>query len=277
MRLLWSFLTIGFGVYLGFALLLFLFQERFIFFPTSHLGATPQAIGLTYESVRLTTGDGVGLHGWYLPAAEPEKTLLFFHGNAGNISDRLESLEIFHRLGLNCLIIDYRGYGESEGKPSEEGLYLDAEAAWRYLTETRGVPAERIVIFGRSLGGGVASWLANKHSPSALIIESGFSSVPELAKKYYPYLPVRLIARMRFDTLQRVKSIHAPLLVVHSREDELIPFEHGERIHAAANDPKSLLTIRGGHNDGFFVSGEEYVRGLARFIENPERANDGAP
>ncbi|MCP4041937.1 MAG: alpha/beta hydrolase, partial [Gammaproteobacteria bacterium] len=178
--MLWSLFTIVALVYLGLTLLLYLKQESFVFIPTRTLVYTPKDAGLSYEEVQFRSSSGTPLHGWFVPAPNAGFTLLFLHGNAGNISNRLDSLRIFHQLGLNCLIFDYSGYGQSGGKASEKGSYRDAEAAWRYLVEKRGIPPHRIIFFGRSLGSAVASWLATQHPPHALILESPFTSVPDL-------------------------------------------------------------------------------------------------
>jgi hypothetical protein len=167
---------------------LFLAQPGMIFYPTVTLAATPRDWGLDYQDLVLSTEDGVRLHGWYIPAEGSQRVLLFFHGNAGNISHRGESIAIFHRLGLSVLIIDYRGYGRSEGTPSEDGLYRDARAAWRWITEEQGLPAEQIVLFGRSLGGAVAANLAAEVQPGGLILESSFSSARDAARVIFPLL-----------------------------------------------------------------------------------------
>ena len=253
-------------VYVGLAALLYLFQSRLIYFPMREIAATPKAVGLAYEGVRFTAEDGTVLDGWFIPAGTPRATLLFFHGNAGNISHRLDSLVIFHRLGLSTFIFDYRGYGRSEGRPTEEGTYQDAMAAWRYLTEERGVSPEKIVLFGRSLGGSVAAWLAARHTPGALIVESTFTSVPDFASEMYPWLPARWLTRFRYDAVKHLSSITCPVLVVHSRDDEIIPVGHGRRLYEAAREPRQFLEIRGGHNGGFLQSGKEYIDGLERFL-----------
>ena len=174
-------------------LYLFFVQARLIYYPnipSRKLTASPSDIGLDYESVTLNTSDHVTLHGWFVPAPDRRGCLLFFHGNAGNISHRLDSLKIFHDLGLSVLIIDYRGYGKSQGSISEHGTYLDADAAWSYLTESRRIPAQEIVVFGRSLGAAVAANIASRKTPGALILESAFTSIPDMAAKLYPFLPV---------------------------------------------------------------------------------------
>ncbi len=267
--MLWVLLLSLGGIYGGVALLLCLFQSQLMHLPnvpSRELVVTPSRIGLPYESVYLTTTDGVKLHGWFVPAQQPQMTLLFLHGNAGNISHRLDSLAIFHRLQLNTLIIDYRGYGQSVGKPSEAGLYRDAEAALRYLREVRGVPLQDIVIFGRSLGGAVAAWLAARQPGGALIIESSFVSAPALAADLYPFLPSRLLTFLRYDTLAHLKVVSSPVLVIHSRDDEIIPFQHGMQLFAAAHEPKQFVQIHGSHNEGFLQSKRYYINAIAEFL-----------
>ena len=253
--------------YLGTCLMLLALQSRLVFFPTREIEATPADAGLPYEDVSFTAADGTRLHGWWVPAPGARGTVLFFHGNAGNVSHRLHSLRSFHDLGMSTFIFDYRGYGRSEGVPSEEGTYRDAEGAWRWLTEERKVPPGEIVFFGRSLGGAVAAWLAGRHPPRALILESTFTSVPELGAELYPWLPVRLLARIRYDTLRLLPGVKCPVLVVHSPEDEVIPFRHGRRLYEAAPAPKEFLEIRGTHNTGFATTGAAYEEGILRFLE----------
>lgn len=266
---MWHALGILAAAYGGFALLLAIFQSRLVFYPETgrEVVATPGQIGLQYEDIQLKTADGIGLHGWYIPAPQPRGTVLFLHGNAGNISHRLDSVQMFHRLGYSTLIFDYRGYGNSGGTPSEQGTYRDAEAAWRYLTEQRHTPSCRIVLFGESLGGAVAAWLAARQRPAALVIASGFTSVPDLAQQLYPYLPVRWLARIRYDTRESLRSVTAPVLVAHSPEDDIIPFEHGRALFAAAHPPKQFLELAGGHNDGFIFMRETWVRALGDFLD----------
>jgi pimeloyl-ACP methyl ester carboxylesterase len=265
-RMVTTFIVIVVTLYLGLTLLLFLFQARFIYFPIAAWAATPARIGLPYETVTLTTSDGVDLSAWFIPAPEARHVLLFFHGNAGNISHRLTSIEQFHQLGLAVFIIDYRGYGQSEGSPTEAGTYLDAEAAWRYLIEEQGFKPSQIILFGRSLGGAVATWLAQHRRPAALIIESTFTSVPDMAAAQFPFLPTRLLTRIRYDTYTRLPQVTCPVLVIHSPEDEIIPYSHGERLFAVAPAPKMFLKLKGGHNDGFLLSGPAYEAGLQAFL-----------
>ncbi|NNC57634.1 MAG: alpha/beta hydrolase [Woeseiaceae bacterium] len=233
--------------------------------PGRTLTMTPADAGMDYEDVSIETADGVTLHGWFI-AGQTSRVLLFFHGNAGNISHRLNSIGQFQDLGFSVLIIDYRGYGQSGGRTTEKGIYRDADAAWRYLTEARGIAASDIVIFGRSLGASVASRLASKTQPLALIVESSFTSIPDIAQDLYPWLPARWLSRLSHATRDHVRDVRCPILVIHSRDDEIIPFRHGEAIFASANEPRTLLTIRGTHNDAFLLDGRAYVEGLRTFL-----------
>ena len=268
-NVIWSILLIAGGAYSALCLYLFLAQASLIFFPNTpsrELTASPADIDLEFESVSIKTADQVTLHGWFIPAPEEKGTLLFFHGNAGNISHRLDSIAQFQDLGLSVLIIDYRGYGKSEGRTTEKGIYRDADAAWRYLIESRGVAASDIVIFGRSLGASVASRLAIQHQPLALILESSFTSVPDIAQDIYPWLPVRWLSRLRHAARDYVRDVRCPVLVIHSRDDEIIPFHHSETIFASANEPRTLLAIRGTHNDAFLRDERNYIEGLRAFL-----------
>jgi len=254
------------SVSLLFLILIYLFQSRLIFFPQQDIVMTPADLNLPYEDVFLHTRDGTRIHGWYVRHGQPRATVLFFHGNAGNISQRLDSVERFYRMGLSVLIIDYHGYGRSGGTPSEAGTYQDARAAWAYLTGELKLPAQQVVLFGRSLGGAVAVWLAGESRPGALIIESTFTSVVDLGKRFYPYLPVQWLTRIRYPTLERIPRLKCPLLVIHSRDDEIIPFEHGQSLYQAARVPREFLEISGGHNDGYLLAGGKYFEALKSFI-----------
>jgi len=247
---------------------LYVMQPAMVFLPSRELAATPAKWDLEYEDVWLQTEEGVRLHGWYLPYPGARRVLLFFHGNAGNISHRQASLEIFHRLGLNVLILDYRGYGRSEGRPSEAGLYEDARAAWDYLLEVRGVAPSDIVLFGRSLGGAVAAELASRVQPGALILESTFSSARDLAREIYPLLSWLIVRRFEFDTAARLRTVSCPVQVVHSRDDEIIPFALGLRVFEAAREPKAFHELRGDHNGGFLLSQPGYEGALAGFLSD---------
>jgi fermentation-respiration switch protein FrsA (DUF1100 family) len=260
---------IVYGLFLGYVAimaLVFIGQKRMVYFPVKEISITPLDIGLAFEDVSLTTEDGTAISAWFIPADNERGVLLFCHGNAGNISHRLDSIRIFHDLGLSVLIFDYRGYGNSKGSSTEKGTYADAEAAWNYLTRERQYSPGRIILFGRSLGGSVASMLATRYRPAALIVESGFTSVPDLGKKLYPFLPVRLLSRYDYNTLMNVQRTDVPKLFIHSPDDEIIPYEHGRKLFEAAAGPREFLQIRGDHNYGFLNSGSSYIDGLDRFI-----------
>jgi len=258
------------GIYVLLTVALYLMQNRMVFLPNMPgraLTATPEDAGFAYQDVSITTRNGIRLHGWFIPAKQAKATVLFLHGNAGNISHRLDSIAIFRELGLDTLIIDYRGYGQSTGKPSEQGTYLDALAAWEYLVSKRGIAPDKIVIFGRSLGAAVASWLAARTTPGAVILESCFTSALDMAYRLYPFLPVRLITRLKYPAKENVKQLSSPLLVVHSREDEIIPFDMGQSIFAAAPEPKGMLVLTGDHNGGFLLNRKQYLAALGKFLD----------
>jgi uncharacterized protein len=268
---LMSFIAVAGLGYAGLVLVMYLSQASLLYLPdlpTRELVATPAAIGLEHESVELRTADGVALHGWFVPHPQPRGVLLFCHGNAGNISHRLESIRTFHELGLSVFIFDYRGYGRSEGSPSEQGTYLDAAAGWNHLVGERGIPPESVVVFGRSLGAAVAARLAADQPVAALIVESAFTSAPDLAAELYPWLPARWLTRFDYATADHLARLASPVLIIHSRDDEIVPFDHARRLYALAGEPKRLLELDGGHNDGFVVSHADYRAGLREFLDS---------
>ncbi len=266
LRMFWSAIGLIVIFYVGLTALLFLLQERLVYFPIRAWAATPADAGLPYEEIWFEAADGVKLSGWFIPAESARGVILFFHGNGGNISHRLWSLELFHRLGLSVFIVDYRGYGQSEGSPSEQGTYLDAEAAWRYLVEERQIPSTDIIIFGESLGGAVGTYLAQRHTPGALILLSTFTSVPDMGVQAYPFMPVRLLARVHYNSLERLPEINCPVLIIHSPADEIVPYRHGQQLFVAANEPKGFLEISGSHNEGPIISVAQYKAGLEAFF-----------
>ncbi len=253
-------------LYVAFAGFLYVRQGSMLYYPSGEIIQNPGDLGLAFEEVNLRTKDGVSLSAWYIPSGPERGVILFCHGNAGNISHRLDSIRIFHDLHLGVLIFDYRGYGKSKGSPTEEGTYLDAVSAWEYLVSQRQVAPERIILFGRSLGGSVAAELALRRKAGAIIVESCFTSVPDIGRKLFPFMPVRLLSRFHYSTVDKVGKIKIPKLFVHSPQDEVVPFDHGRSLYVHALPPKQFLEIRGGHNDGFLVSGTAYVNGLDRFI-----------
>lgn len=265
-RITLTVLTIVAVAYVGLCILLFLRQSHMVYFPLADVMQKPSDVGLAYESVALVTADNVRLAGWYVPCEGARGTVLMCHGNGGNIGDRLHPISLFHELGLNVLIFDYRGYGESTGKPSEEGTYQDAQAAWQYLVEKRNTPPDKIVVFGRSLGGAVAAGLAERATPAALILESTFTSIPDMGARLYPLLPIRLLSRYRYNTLARLERIHCPVLIAHSRDDEMIPFAQGQRLFVAAREPKIFVELTGDHNEGEVLASPAYRQALDAFL-----------
>lgn len=269
-RLLLSVLSIALLVYLGFGLLLFLMQQRMVHLPHvpgRELVATPGEIGLEWRDIEIVSTDGVKLHGWHLPGPPEAPTLLFFHGNAGNISHRLHSLQLFHELGLEVVIFDYRGYGRSQGRAREAGLHLDARAAADWLFDSLGADPARTIFFGRSLGGSLAASAARHRPPAALILESTLASAREAAADLYPIYPTRLLTRLQYATADYLREVDRPALIIHSRDDELIPFRHAEILVAAAGPNAQLLPIHGDHNHGYRASGAVYRDGLRKFID----------
>jgi pimeloyl-ACP methyl ester carboxylesterase len=247
-------------------------QRKLLFIPRAELTATPRQIGLAHEDIRLTNRLGTSIHGWWLPCDAPRFTLLFSHGNGGNLSHRLESLRIVHDLALSVLIYDYSGYGQSRGEPGEEATRADAQAAWDWLVREQGIDPRTIVLFGRSLGGAVSARLARDlatrgTSPAGLILESTFTSVPDMGAYIYPWLPVRLLSRYRYDSTTELSGLHLPALFLHSPDDDVVPYALGRKLHDEYRGPKTFLELQGDHNSGFLVTGQGYPDGLSQFLD----------
>jgi len=245
------------------------FEHRQVYCPSRRMEASPADFGRAYEDVYLTASDGVRLHGWFLPA-EPRSprgrfVFLLFHGNTGNISHRLDFASAWLELGVNLFLFDYRGYGQSEGQPSELGTYLDAQAAYEWLRQ-RGFPASNIIALGKSLGGGIASQLAVREAVGGLILQSTFTSIPALARELFPWLPITLLNTIKYDTLSRLPQIRIPLLIVHSRQDLVVRYPHAQQNFAAANEPKMFWEIPGSHTSVLEAGRAHYLRGLQNFL-----------
>jgi fermentation-respiration switch protein FrsA (DUF1100 family) len=243
-------------------------ENRFIFFPDKRIESTPRNWGLAYEDIYFTTQDGLRLNGWWVPGTGSPLTILWFHGNAGNISHRLDNITLRHdRLGTNIFIFDYREYGRSEGRASEEGTYHDGDAAIRYLRSRADIDPTKIVFLGESLGSAVAVEMAIRHGCAALILESPFLSIPEMAKTSFLFLPIGSLLRTRYDTLSKIGRVRAPLLIVHGENDEIVPIRQGQRLFEAAREPKEFYGIkRARHNDLYLVGGQAYLETLSRFL-----------
>lgn len=265
-RTLETFAILLLSVYIGIAIVILIFQTNFVYAPHREMITDPGKIGLEFENVRLITRDSVRLFGWFIPGTENNPVILFCHGKAGNISHRLETIRIFNRIGLSVFIFDYRGYGLSEGKPTEKGTYWDAEAAWAYLIHQRRIPASEIIVFGRSLGGAIAAWLAHIFKPKALIVESAFTSIQDVAAEMFPFLPVRKFSTIHYNTAEYIHAANCPVMVIHSRQDETVPFWHADELFQAAVEPKTLLEIKGRHNDGYLTSARFYEDNIKKFI-----------
>ncbi len=244
-------------------------EDSLIFYPTSEMDGNPKELGLSYDDIYFTTEDGVKLNGWFIPSSEGEFTLLWFHGNAGNISHRLQNIRLLHeKVKTHIFIIDYRGYGRSEGRVSEVGTYKDAEAALNYLRTQRDIGLQRIVLFGRSLGAAVAVHLAVREDALALILETPFGSIREMAKVVFPFLPIGPFLRTKYDVMGKIKQARQPVLVLHGDQDDIVPYAQGKKVFEAAPEPKEFYTIRGAnHNNTFVAGGDPYFSVLRSFIE----------
>ena len=220
------------------------------------------------EDVHFTASDGVRLHGWYIPSAGAKATLLWFHGNAGNITHRLGNIEMLKPLNLNIFIFDYRGYGKSEGVPDEKGIYSDSQAAYDWLVKVKNILPGEIILFGRSLGGICAVEVASGNSAAGLILESVFPSAGKMAEKIFPVLPLGGAIKSRFDAISKVPDLKLPKLFIHGTQDEIVPYKLGRELFSVAADPKEFYDIQGaGHNDTFLIGGAGYFNALGQFIK----------
>lgn len=265
--------------YIAICAFVFIGQSRYLYYPDPDIGLTPSYYNLCHENVFLKTDDEENIHGWFVhstnnsnvktltrPDTSNTVTVLFCHGNAGNIGDRVYSIKTFCDLGLDVFIFDYRGYGRSSGTASEQGTYRDAWAAWRYLVDEKGISPDRILIFGRSLGGAVAAWLAEKVNPGMLVLESTFTSVPDMARHMFPFLPSKFLCRFKYNTIDVIAKIRCPVIIAHSQDDEMIPIQHGKRLFERAAQPKKLVLMNGTHNSGGIDADSSYKSILAGYI-----------
>lgn len=239
-------------------------EARTIFYPMREIELLPKEINLDYEDIFLKTSDSIQINGWFISSQNAHYTILFCHGNAGNISHRLEKIKFFHTLGCNIFIFDYRGYGKSYGRPSEKGLYIDAQAAYDYLL-SRNINPEQIVGYGESLGGAVIIDLAFRNTLKGIIIDSTPSSAKDMVKVLYSFLPHWIFAS-RLDSENKIKSITIPKLIIHSTNDEIVPYNLGRKLFEFAAPPKYFLAIHGGHNSCFFESQDILREKIAEFL-----------
>ena len=251
--------------YVGFLL----FERSRVFKPTLAVDADPTSEGLAFEETHFVAEDGALLHGWWIEAEGARATVLYFHGSAGNIADRIETAKALHRLGLHIFLFDYRGYGRSKGFASEQGTYRDARAAYEVVrakyADTNEPP---VVLYGRSLGAAVAMHLAGERHTLGIVIEAAFTSIPDLGSELYPALPVRRFGRIKYESLSRIRRLHMPKLIAHSRDDIFISPEHGQRLYEAAPEPKRFAELRGAHGDPGWIHTPGYWEILDTFIAN---------
>jgi len=255
------------AIYVVTAVYKYVVQSSYVYSPKKDIVGNPFDLKLYFEEVLLRTSDGVNICGWFVPSGSSRKVILFLHGNGGNISTRLTLIDYFNKkAGLSVFIIDYRGYGKSEGKVTEAGTCLDARAAWDYLTVSKKIEPEDIVIYGRSLGGPIAAHLAGEIGAKLLILDSTFTSIKDIAAETYPYLPVRRFFKYEYSTISYLKSVKCPVLVIHSSGDERIPFSHGLKLYNDANQPKEFLKLSGMHGNNYIRSRDVYIEGIKSFI-----------
>ncbi len=259
---------------IAFAGILFLAYVRFlerstVFLPSRALTARPGDLGLPYRDVFIPTADGPQLHGWLIAEGLPGRRplLIFHHGNAGNIADRLEKVALFHGMGLDVFIFDYRGYGRSEGRPTEKGFYVDALAAYDFVVNHWSVPPGRIVLYGASLGGAAAVEVAAARPAAVLILDSTFTDAADMARTILPWIPPALLS-VRLDNLGKIRRVRIPKLFLHSEEDEVVPYRLGRALYAAAPPPKRFVTLHGAHNDGWVLSREPFEKAVRGFLRD---------
>lgn len=265
------------GAFVIFAITLYLMQGKLIFFPTRMLAQTPADWNLTFEDVYIDVVDGQRIHAWYFPKDTSANTIVLSHGNAGNISHRIESAAYWLSLGANVLLYDYRGYGQSDGTPGERQSYEDIRAAVRWLHEAKDIPSERVVLFGRSLGGAVAVDAATTIPCAGLVVESSFTSAADMGRRMYPFLPIGLLVRYHFDSLSKIGRVSCPVLVSHSPQDEIVPYDMGRTLYEAAPTPKRFVELFGGHNDREYYDIELYRQSLESLIRGTADHDFAAP
>ncbi|MGB2601348.1 MAG: alpha/beta hydrolase [Candidatus Omnitrophota bacterium] len=241
-------------------------EKRSLFFPMKEVTSDPGSVGLPYEEIYFDTIDNKRLNGWFISNHDARFTVIFSHGNAGNIAHRLSKLCVLYDLGLSIFVYDYRGFGKSEGSPSEAGLYKDVRAAYNYLTKERNIPKENIILYGESLGGAVTIDLAREIAPRAFITEEAFTSIRDMAKIAYPGMP-HFVFSSRFNGASKIKDIDCPKLIIHSIDDEIVFYRLGEKLFNEAKPPKEFLQIRGTHTTAFMDSNERFKQGLGSFLD----------
>jgi fermentation-respiration switch protein FrsA (DUF1100 family) len=261
-------LIILFVAYILIGLLLYFAQPFLLYFPSKKIFSTPAEIDLKFEQVSLVTSDNVRISAWFIPAEKAEYTVIYCHGNGGNLSYYLNVVAFLNGLNLNCLAFDYRGYGDSSGRQTEQGTYLDAEAAYNWVVKEKNISPDKIIIFGWSLGGAIAAHLAAKVDCAALVLDSAFTNYADIAQKHFFFLPIKLFAKYNYNTFDYIKNIRCPVMIIHSRDDEVAPFRFGEKLFEAAKEPKKFVETAGRHNDAFAENFGVYKKAWQEFLQS---------
>ena len=250
---------------LGIFVLVKFLEQTSVFYPGKGIDITPSQAGMQFEDLYLTTKDHIKINAWLIKSAPESSTILFAHGNAGTMSQRVMKIKFLRDMGLNVLAFDYRGYGRSQGHPSEEGIYLDAQAAYDYLQTRKDIDHKRIIAYGVSLGGIVVIDLATKRKCAALIIDSSITSAKDMGKRLYPFLPSFMMS-LKFDSLSKVSHISAPKLFMHSPQDHTVPFAMSQELFSKAMEPKKFISTYGGHNDGILLNDQKISDDFMKFL-----------
>lgn len=267
MKSFMSFILIFAGGFILLLFLMFLFQDRLLFMPSSVMVQTPDSFGITFEDFWAETDDNIRIHGWYFPAENSDQVIVLSHGNAGNISNRISIAEELQETGAAVLMYDYRGYGKSEGSPTEKGLYRDIEAVINVLRFDKEYNEENIYLYGRSLGGAVAAYAATKFNVGGLVLDSAFINLRSMVRDVYPFVPT-FLAKYKFSTDQYLKELkNTPVIIMHSPNDEIVGFHNGKYLFDVANEPKQFVELRGGHNNNFFESSERITESWKGMLE----------
>lgn len=265
--LIWV-ISIVVGLFFALSAYLYFNQDNMVFFPAKELAITPGQLNLEYEDIYINIENNDTIHGWFFPVTDSNsnKVVLFCHGNAGNISNRLPTAQFVVDLKVPILMFDYRGYGNSNGKPSEKNVGIDARAYYNWLISEKKYEPEHIIIFGRSLGGAIAVDLASKVKCGGLIIESSFTSALEMGKRIFPFFPINLLLKYRFDSLSKISTINCPVLITHSPQDNTIPFYMGQALYEKAKEPKQFVELSGNHNERNYFNEAKYINAFKKLL-----------
>lgn len=268
--MLWVGIGTVVAIYIIICVYIYFAQDKLIFYPTNSPAVTPEELNVEYEEVFLNAGESDSICVWFFPQDInylKHKTILFCHGNGGNMSFRMQTVVYLMKLGVNVLLFDYRGFWKSSGKPTETNTYEDALACYNWLIDVKGAKPENIIIFGRSLGGAVATDLAAKVKCGGLVVESSFTSAPAMGAQAFPFIPVRLLSKFDYDSINKINKVNCPVLITHSTDDEMIPFKMGQILFEAAKEPKQFLALKGAHNERIYYENQEYAGALKKIIE----------